>query len=260
MISRLLRCWPLVACFMIQPPALAQDVAVVNGKPIADVYFNEWFKPQLASQGDSPKLRATALEELVNRAALSQEAERLRLGERPYYKAQIEFARQYILMSALNADYAEKHPIADAEIQAAYEDFKKRSAGDKEYQLWTKVVESEDAAKALVSNLNKGEEPVQPEPAAISGKPAQNWVVSSKLDPPLRDALAGTKKGQVGLAALLPGKAFIVFRIDGERPATVPNLEVIKPQMVEQMQEFKRQGYLSDLRAKARVELPGTHN
>ncbi len=62
-------------------PALAQNLAVVNGKPVPSSRADMMVK-QLAAQGqaDSPQLRAMIKEELINREILMQEADKLGLG------------------------------------------------------------------------------------------------------------------------------------------------------------------------------------
>ncbi|HEY0845958.1 MAG TPA: peptidylprolyl isomerase, partial [Noviherbaspirillum sp.] len=121
----------LVAAVAI--PAVAQNLAVVNGKPVPSSRADAMIK-QLAAQGqpDSPQLRAMVKEELINREILIQEADKLGLSNSPDVKNQVEIARQSIAIRALVQDYLKKNPVKDADIQAEYDKFKAQT-GDKEY-------------------------------------------------------------------------------------------------------------------------------
>ena len=114
-------------------PAFAQNIAVVNGKPVPSARVDAMVK-QLATQGqqDSPQLRAMIKDELINREILIQEADKLGISSTPEVKNQVEFARQAIGIRALMQDYLKKNPVKDSEIQAEY-DRVKAQAGDKEY-------------------------------------------------------------------------------------------------------------------------------
>ena len=69
---------PLFALMAVAAiPAMAQNLAVVNGKPIPSSRADAMVK-QMASQGqtDSPQLRGAVKEELINREILMQEADK----------------------------------------------------------------------------------------------------------------------------------------------------------------------------------------
>jgi len=137
-------------------PALAQNLAVVNGKPVPSSRADMMVK-QLAAQGqaDSPQLRSMIKEELINREILMQEADKLGLGSSADVKAQLEMARQSIVIRALVADFLKKNPVKDADIQAEYDKFKAQ-AGDKEYHARHILVDKEEDAKAIIAKLKGG--------------------------------------------------------------------------------------------------------
>src|SRR5450830_421266 len=92
----------LVALLATALPAMAQNLAVVNGKAIPSSRVDALVK-QLTSQGqqDTPDLRAKVKQELVNREVLMQEAEKSGLASNPEVKNQLEIARQSLLIRAL---------------------------------------------------------------------------------------------------------------------------------------------------------------
>src|SRR3569623_2359001 len=74
-------------------PVFAQNLAVVNGKPVPSSRADTMIK-QMAAQGqqDTPQLSAMVKEELINREILKQEAAREGLSNTPDVKNQIEIA------------------------------------------------------------------------------------------------------------------------------------------------------------------------
>src|SRR5206468_10480299 len=84
-----------------------------------------------------------------------QEAQKRGLDSSADYKAQMELARQTILIRELFADYQKNNPVTDAEIKAEYDKFV-ASNGGKEYKARHILVESEDQAKKIIADLKKG--------------------------------------------------------------------------------------------------------
>ena len=74
-------------------PAMAQNLATVNGKPVPSSRADAMIK-QMATQGqqDSPQLRTMVKEELINREILIQEADKQGLANNADVKNQIEIA------------------------------------------------------------------------------------------------------------------------------------------------------------------------
>ena len=114
------RLWVLLAAFAAAP-AIAQNIAVVNGTPIpksrADALID-----QLVHQGqqNTPQLQMAVREELVNREVLMQEALRRGLQNRPDIKAQVAVAQQTVVLRALIEDFVKKNAPTDAEVTARY--------------------------------------------------------------------------------------------------------------------------------------------
>ena len=142
--SRLL----LALCVAVYLPAIAQNVAVVNGKSIPTSRVDAMVK-QMVQQGqqDTPEMRSMIKDELINREVLAQEADKQGLSSRPEIKNQIELARQSIIIRAMVTEYLSKNPVKDDEIKAEYEKVKTSSSG-KEYHARHILVEKEDSKEA----------------------------------------------------------------------------------------------------------------
>ncbi|HWW05161.1 peptidylprolyl isomerase [Collimonas sp.] len=241
-------------------PVMAQNLAVVNGKAIPSSRADMMVK-QLSAQGgqaDTPELRSMVKDELINREVLIQEADKLGLGNNADVKAQADIARQSILIRALVADFIKKNPIKDADIQAEYDKFKAQ-AGDKEYHARHILVENEADAKSIITKLKAGgkfedlaKQSKDPGSAANGGD--LGWATPASFVKPFSDALVALKPGQLTETPIKTQFGYHVIKLEEVRPAKIPTLAEVKPQITEALQQKKLQAYQADLRAKAKVQ------
>lgn len=240
-------------------PAMAQNLAVVNGKPVPSSRADMMVK-QMAAQGqkDTPELRAMIKEELVNREILVQEADKLGLGTTPDVKAQLEIARQSILIRALVGDYLKKNPVKDADVQAEYDKFRAQ-ASDKEYHARHILVETEDEAKAIIAKLKGGAKfedlaKQSKDPGSAGNGGDLDWAAPQAFVKPFSDAMVSLKKGQLLETPVHTQFGWHVIRLDDVRAAKIPTLEEVKSQITESLQQRKLQAYQQQLRTKAKIK------
>jgi len=240
-------------------PAMAQNLAVVNGKPVPSSRADTMIK-QLAAQGqpDSPQLRSMVKEELINREVLVQEADKLGLSNSADVKNQVEIARQSIAIRALVGDYLKKNPVSDAEIKAEYDKFKAQ-AGDKEYHARHILVEKEDDAKTIITKLKGGtkfedlaKQSKDPGSAANGGD--LDWASPASFVKPFSDAMTALQKGQFTDTPVKTQFGYHVIKLEDVRAAKLPTMEEVKPQIAESLQQKKLQEYQQSLRSKAKVQ------
>jgi len=240
-------------------PAMAQNLAVVNGKAVPSSRADLMVK-QMTSQGqqDSPQLRAMIKEELINREILIQEADKLGLGNTADVKSQMEIARQSIVIRALVADFVKKNPVSEADIKAEYDRFKAQ-AGDKEYHARHILVDKEDDAKAIIAKLKAGakfedlaKQSKDTGSAANGGD--LDWATPATFVKPFSDALVALKKGQFTETPVKTQFGFHVIKLEDVRAAKIPTLEEIKPQIAESLQQKKLQTFQEELRKKAKIQ------
>src|SRR5271165_6931769 len=142
-----------VTAALLAGSAVAQNVAVVNNKPITKATLSEWVKQ--VGQPDTPELRDKIKQSLIEREVLLQEANKRALADKPDLKFQLEIVRQNTLIQALLKDEFDKNPITDAAIQADY-DKHTWSPTEREYRARHILVEKEDEAKDIIEQLKKG--------------------------------------------------------------------------------------------------------
>lgn len=241
-------------------PAFAQNVAVVNGKPIPSARVDAIVK-QVVAQGqqpDSPQLREMVKKDLIAREVMMQEAVKKGFEKDATVKQQVDSARQTIVINALVRDFVSKNPISDAEVKAEY-DKQKALAGDKEYHVRHILVETEAEAKAIIAKLKGG---AKFDELAKTSKDTSNaskggdldWALQTSFPKEFSDGFVNLQKGQVAENPVQTQAGFHVVKLDDTRAAQLPAFEAIKPQLAESIQQRKLQAYQEDMIKKASVK------
>jgi peptidyl-prolyl cis-trans isomerase C len=245
---------------LLAAPALAQNLAVVNGKPVPSSRVNA-LKQQVEASGRpvTPEVMAQIKEELIAREVFMQEARKRGLDASDEFKTQIELARQTILIRQLFADFQKKNPVTDAEIKAEYDKFAAANGG-KEYRASHILVEKEDEAKALIADIKKGAKfedlakKASKDPGSGANGGDLDWAAAGSYVPEFSDAMVKLSKGQMTDAPVKSQFGFHIIRVDDVRDAQLPKLEEVKPQIAQQLQQQKLSGFQEGLRAKAKIQ------
>ncbi|NLD55489.1 MAG: peptidylprolyl isomerase [Burkholderiaceae bacterium] len=251
----------LGCALLVGGPALAQNAAVVNGKPIPKARVDE-FVEALAAQGrqDSPQLRELVREELIAREIFVQEAEKAGLAKSSEVQRQLETTRQDILIRALIRDHLEKNPVKDEDIKAEYEKLRKEaSASGKEYKARHILVDEEDAAKKIIADLDKGEKfealaEQSKDPGSASNGGDLGWNTASTFVKEFSDAMVALEKGKTVQAPVKTQFGYHVIRLDDVRDASPPPLDQVEPQIQQQLERQRIQSLQKELRNSAKVE------
>ena len=241
-------------------PAMAQNVAIVNGKPVPKARV-EILQQQLAKAGRplSPEMQDQLKDEVIAREIFMQEAQKRGLDGSNDYKAQLELARQTILIRELFADYQAKNPVTDAEIQGEYDKFVAANGG-KEYKARHILVEKEDQAKKILADLKKGAkfEDIAKKQSKDPGSGANggdlDWATAVSYVPEFAEAMVKLKKGETTAAPVKSQFGWHVIRVDDIRDAQLPKLDDIRPQIAQQLQQQKLAQFQDALRKNAKVE------
>jgi peptidyl-prolyl cis-trans isomerase C len=245
---------------LLAVPALAQNLAVVNGKPVPSSRVNA-LKQQIEASGRpvTPEVLAQIKEELIAREVFMQEAKKRGLDASDEYKAQIELARQTILIRQLFADFQKKNPVTDAEIKAEYDKFAAANGG-KEYRARHILVDKEDEAKALIADIKKGAKfedlakKASKDPGSGANGGDLDWAAAGSYVPEFSAAMVKLDKGQMTDAPVKSQFGFHIIRVDDVRDAQLPKLEEVQPQIAQQLQQQKLSTFQDSLRAKAKIQ------
>ncbi|MCE4059827.1 peptidylprolyl isomerase [Pandoraea sputorum] len=249
-----------VSLTAVSLPALAQNVAVVNGTPVpvarADAMLREMVRQ---GQPNSPQLQQQVREELVKREVLAQAAISKGLATDPGVKQQLKLAEQSVLIRALVANFEKTSPVTDAEVQARYDQLKKQF-GDKEYHARHILVPSEDTAKDIIAKLKGGAKfadlakQYSKDPGSAQNGGDLDWSPANAYVPEFADALQKLQKGQYSQTPVKTQFGYHVLELDDVRDAQIPPLADVKPQLEKQMQDEKLQGFIESLEKKAKIQ------
>ena len=241
--------------------AAAQNIAVVNGKPVPKSRLD--LLVQQATRGGqqpmTPELEARARDEVVLREVFAQEAEKRGIAATVNYRNQMELARQTILIRELFANYQEKNPVSDADAKAEYDKFKAQATGT-EYRARHILVEKEDEAKALLKQLTAGAkfDELAKKHSTDKGSGANggdlDFAKPESYVPEFGQAMIALKKGETTAAPVKTQFGYHIIRLEDTREAQLPPFEEVKPQVVQRLTQQKIQQYQEELRKKAKTD------
>jgi peptidyl-prolyl cis-trans isomerase C len=247
----------------------AQNVAVVNGKPVpkarVDTIVSQVQK-QAASRNQQvpPDLEKMVRDKVVTDEILSQEAERRGLGASPEFKAQMELARQAILIGMLAQDIDKKASVSDAEVQKEYDKFKAQASGT-EYKARHILVEKEDEAKAIVAQLKAGAKfedlakKSSKDPGSAQNGGDLDFASPASYVPEFSQAMVALKKGEYTDTPVKTQFGYHIIKLEDTRAAQFPPLADVKPQIQQRLAQQKAAAFRDELRAKAKTDYKFTN-
>ena len=240
-------------------PAAAPAAPIVSptGKALyTQAQYDLLLKERIASGAqDSTELRAAVRDELNTRELLAREAKKKGLEKNAEVKTQMDLAAQTVLVRAYVTDWVKANPISDADLHKEY-DAIKAQIGNKEYKISHILVKTEDEAKQVIVDLEKGAK-FSDEAKSHSIDPGSkdkggdlDWNAPANFVKPFADAVVATPKGKFTAVPVQTQFGWHVIEIEDVRDAKVPTFDEVKPQLVQRMQPQALDAYFKELRAK----------
>ena len=243
-----------------KPAPATGPVAKVNGVVVPRARM-DYMMEQQKQRGaqDNDQMRAMVREELVNREVIAQEAGRSGLAKKPEVQAELDLARQQIIVNAYLRDFVRKNPISDTDVQKEY-DRAKAQTGAKEYHARHILLESEDEAKGVIAALKKGDKfedlasKSSKDPGSKERGGDLDWNVPGAFDKQFSDAMVKLEKGKYTETPVRTRFGFHVIRLDDVRDTKFPALADVKQRIQQQLVQAKVEELIRGLRAKAKIE------
>ncbi|HET6802108.1 MAG TPA: peptidylprolyl isomerase [Casimicrobiaceae bacterium] len=218
--------------------------------------YDVLLKERLAQGGqDSPEVRNAVKEELNTRELLAREAKKQGLEKNADVKTQMDLASQTVLVRAYVSDWIKKNPVPEADLKKEYEAIKGQ-IGDKEYKVRHILVEKEDDAKAIITELQKGAKfdelakARSKDPGSKDKGGDLDWNAPANFVKPFGDAMKSTPKGKFTPQPVQTQFGWHVIEVEDVRDAKVPAFDEVKPQLQQRLQAQWLDKYFKDLRAK----------
>ena len=258
--KKLLLAAALCSAFAAATPAIAQNLAIVNGKAVPKARA-EALAQQFAKSGKpvTPEIEGQIKDEVIAREIFLQEAEKRGLNASDDYRTQVELARQTILIRELFADFQAKNPVTESDVKAEYDKFAAANGG-KEYKARHILVEKVEEAKAIIAQLKKGGkfEDIAKKSSKDPGSGANggdlDWANANSYVKEFSEAMVKLEKGKTTDEPVKSQFGYHIIRLDDVRQAQLPPMEQLKPQIQQQLQQQKLGAFQQDLRDKAKIE------
>ena len=243
------------------PKAAAATAAVAADKSgdkalYTPSQYDVLLKERLAQGGqDTPEVRNQVKEELNTRELLAREAKKQGIDKQPDVKTQMDLASQTVLVRAYVSDWVKKNPVPEAELKKEYDTIKSQ-IGDKEYKVRHILVKTEDQAKDIIAELQKGAKfdelakARSEDPGSKDKGGDLDWNAPANFVKPFGDAMKATPKGKFTAQPVQTQFGWHVIEVDDVRDAKVPAFDEVKPQLQQRMQAQWLDKYFKDLRAK----------
>jgi peptidyl-prolyl cis-trans isomerase C len=239
----------------------------VNGVLIPAPRYDLMAKQAVArGQAAGPELATGVKDALIRGELLSQEAMKSGLDKNPEVQAQLDMARQQILVQAYVQNWMKANPIKEEAIKAEYDQKAKelkQQAGDTEYKARHVLVKEEGEAKAVIAALKKGEDFAKlakdksQDPGSKDNGGQLDWSPPAAYVKPFSEAMVKLKKGQYTQEPVKTDFGYHVIKLEDSRPsqgAKIPTYDEVKNQIRQGLQQTKINEVMKDLRAKAKID------
>jgi peptidyl-prolyl cis-trans isomerase C len=246
-----------------KPPAKAAPAgptATVNGTPIPRARFDYLLDQQLQRGApDNDRTHEAVREDLINREVVAQAATRAGFAKKPAVQTQMDIARQEVLVGSYLSDYLKSHPVTDADVQKEYDRIREQT-GKSEYKASHILVETEDQAKQLIAELQKGAKFADLAKKSSKDEGTRglggdlDWKVPSTFEKPFGDALMKLEKGQFTTTPVHTRYGYHVILLEDVRAVQFPTVAQVQPQLRQRLMRQKIEEFVRELRAKAKVQ------
>lgn len=238
-------------------PLLAQEtvVATVNGKPVTQsevqAYLNQHNLP--------PEEKTRAVDEIVARELVFQDAVARKLGDKPEVSQKLEEVRRQVLLAAALEEALRANPVTEEGLRKAYEQGVAQFQAT-EYKARHILLASEADAKAVIEQLEKGADFAKlaadksTDPAGRNGGDL-GWFAPQQMVPPFSAALTTLKKGEHTKEPVQTRFGWHVILLEDVRQAEPPTLDQVRGKLTEALRQQHVAEYVQQLRDKAKIEV-----
>ncbi|MCK7582907.1 MAG: peptidylprolyl isomerase [Chromatiales bacterium] len=236
-------------------------IATVNGTPYRLDVFRVFFMERLQGRpaNNDPAVQQQLFDEFMNLIVASQEGDRRKLeGERNVVAA-LELERMKVMSNAALSAMADEIEPSEKELKDAYDRIKEQ-ASRTEYKARHILLKSEDEAKKLIKQLDKGakfDELAKKHSEGPTGKDGGDlgWFDPAQMVAPFAEAVTALKPGTYTKEPVQTQFGWHIIELQETRKAEPPAFEDAKPQLAALVKRQKLGEKLTDMRNKAMVDL-----
>lgn len=217
-------------------------IATVNGVAITRGLFDLNLQAALAQgQKDTPQLRETIKNELINRQLIVQEVAKKGLDKEFDLQDQIAQLKQNLSLQVLIETHFKNNPITTEQLRDEYNK-QKRYLGNgtdqmAQYKISQIILKSESESIAVIHRLQSGEvfskvaQQTSLDSATNSNGGALGWVSIQQLAQPVANVVVNLPKGGYSKSPIKVGDIWVVVRVEDVRSSKLPGFEASQNQL-----------------------------
>ncbi len=253
----------LALALLVGSPARADDanpvLAKVNGVDIhqSDVTLaEEELAPSLAQMDPATK-KENVLAFLIDMKIVAKAAEDKKIAEQADFKKKLDFARNRLLMDNLLAAEG-KAALTDEAMKKVYDDAAKQISGEQEVHARHILVQTEDEAKAIKAELDKGGDFAKlakeksKDPGASDGGDL-GFFTKEQMVPEFSKVAFELEPGKIS-DPVKTQFGWHIIKVEEKRNRKPPAFEQVKPQIEQYVTRKAQSEYVAKLRETAKVE------
>lgn len=259
----------LLGVFMIvMKAAFAQSAPIqttapfvkINGETQTVMMGELLLREQLArGVPHSPELQTGVRETLIRQSLMEQEAVKAGLDKQVGVQAQLKLAKQNVLAQAWQQSFLQSIQLQESELQSEYQR-QIKLLGPHEYRVRHLLVQEEATARLLLEKVRAGTR-IADLAAEYSRDQATrgqggltDWTPQGQLLPTIAKVIEGLQPGQWVSSPVASPLGWHVVQLDQSRAFVAPEMEKVKPQLVQALLQQRLQDKVDELRKNARIE------
>ncbi len=227
------------------------SVATVDGAPITRTMLNVYLEQQGITD-PTPEQSGEAVNNLIQLFSVSNAAQEDNAFQSAELHAALELEQRRLLFDRYAADYIERYPTSDAELQKQYRETV-ANAGGEQYRLETIVFPNEQEALSAILALQDGGS--YTELSAANRTEALNWIDLSQVPGDYADAIKNTSTDDIVPVPLPSPQGWRLLKVVETRPFSPPAFDQVSDGMRRDLNRQKVELWINRLREKADVEL-----
>jgi peptidyl-prolyl cis-trans isomerase C len=257
----------LVAALSVGQPVFAQNktpdanavIAKVNGQEIKQsdlTIAEEELGPSLA-QMDPASRRENIIAFLIDMKIVAKAAEDKKVADSADFKQKLSFARNRLLMDNLLATEG-KSALTDDAMKKVYQEAIEKVAGEKEVHARHILLPTEDEAKAVKAELDKGADFAElakkksKDPGAADGGDL-GFFTKDQMVPEFSAVAFALEPGKIS-DPVKSQFGWHIIKVEEKRDRKAPAFDEVKAQVSQFVVRKAQADYVTKLRAAAKIE------
>ncbi|HTH97066.1 MAG TPA: peptidylprolyl isomerase [Stellaceae bacterium] len=233
--------------------------AVVNGKTFhkSDVVALQRDLPQELQQVPLDQIYNKLVEQLVDRQLMQDAAAKANMANDPEVKKRLADLKPRVEVQVY-VERVSSAGVTDAKLHALYDKVAANQKPVEEIHARHILVNTEDQAKAIIAQLDKGGDfaKIANEKSIDKGEAGGDlgWFTADKMVPEFSDAAFKLKKGEYTHTPVKSQFGWHVIQVLDTRQMPPPSFDSVKDQLTQQVQAEVLNDKVNELRSKSKVQ------